>query len=111
MSLKIGINGFGRIGRMVFRLATQKPDVEVVAINYGLNIPSLSIKEIFTQDIHSPFHYYLLFLAKNTPKHDFIEMFRKIVPKRDCIRFFEKIHPKIRFYRHFLKNTFQNTIF
>ena len=38
---------------------------EVVAINYGLNIPSYSIKEIFTQDIHSPFHYYLLFLAKN----------------------------------------------
>ena len=38
---------------------------EVISINYSLNIPSLSIKEIFTQDIHSPFHYYLLFLAKN----------------------------------------------
>ena len=38
---------------------------EVISINYSLNIPSLSIKEIFTQDIHSPFHYYLLFLAEN----------------------------------------------
>jgi glyceraldehyde 3-phosphate dehydrogenase len=33
MSIKIGINGFGRIGRMVFRAAMQHPDVEVVAIN------------------------------------------------------------------------------
>lgn len=33
MSIRIGINGFGRIGRMVFRKALQEPDVEVVAIN------------------------------------------------------------------------------
>ena len=34
MTLKIGINGFGRIGRMVFRAATQSfQDVEIVAIN------------------------------------------------------------------------------
>ncbi len=34
MALKIGINGFGRIGRMVFRAATQSfQDVEIVAIN------------------------------------------------------------------------------
>ena len=33
MSVKIGINGFGRIGRLVFRIAEQDPDVEVVAIN------------------------------------------------------------------------------
>lgn len=33
MSVKIGINGFGRIGRMVFRAALNNPDVEVVAIN------------------------------------------------------------------------------
>lgn len=30
---KIGINGFGRIGREVFRVASKNPDVEVVAIN------------------------------------------------------------------------------
>lgn len=33
MTIRIGINGFGRIGRLVFRLAEQDPDVEVVAIN------------------------------------------------------------------------------
>ena len=33
MSVKLGINGFGRIGRMVFRAALNHPDVEVVAIN------------------------------------------------------------------------------
>ncbi len=34
MSIKVGINGFGRIGRMVFRAAVQDfPDVEIVGIN------------------------------------------------------------------------------
>ena len=33
MSIKVGINGFGRIGRMVFRAALKHPDIEVVAIN------------------------------------------------------------------------------
>ncbi|MBF0479424.1 MAG: type I glyceraldehyde-3-phosphate dehydrogenase [Candidatus Omnitrophica bacterium] len=31
--MKIGINGFGRIGRFVFRVAVSKPGVEVVGIN------------------------------------------------------------------------------
>ena len=33
MSLKIGINGFGRIGRLVYRIAANTPGIEVVAIN------------------------------------------------------------------------------
>ena len=33
MSIKIGINGFGRIGRNVFRAALDNPEVEVVAVN------------------------------------------------------------------------------
>jgi glyceraldehyde 3-phosphate dehydrogenase len=33
MSLKLGINGFGRIGRLVLRAAIGRPDIEVVAIN------------------------------------------------------------------------------
>lgn len=31
--IKVGINGFGRIGRLVFRAAVDKPDVEIVGIN------------------------------------------------------------------------------
>ncbi|MGV3464633.1 MAG: type I glyceraldehyde-3-phosphate dehydrogenase [Heyndrickxia sp.] len=33
MAVKVGINGFGRIGRNVFRAALKNPDVEVVAVN------------------------------------------------------------------------------
>ena len=34
MAIKVGINGFGRIGRMVFRAATQNfSDIEIVGIN------------------------------------------------------------------------------
>ena len=39
--LKIGINGFGRIGRIVFRAASKRQDVEVVAINDLLDIDHL----------------------------------------------------------------------
>jgi glyceraldehyde 3-phosphate dehydrogenase len=33
MTIKVGINGFGRIGRIVFRNAVEHPDVEIVAVN------------------------------------------------------------------------------
>ena len=40
MAIKVGINGFGRIGRMVFRAAVQNyPDqVQIVGINDLLGI-------------------------------------------------------------------------
>lgn len=33
MAVKVGINGFGRIGRIVFRAALKNPEVEIVAVN------------------------------------------------------------------------------
>jgi len=33
MTIRVGINGFGRIGRSVFRILSDRPDVEVVIIN------------------------------------------------------------------------------
>ncbi|MBN2106410.1 MAG: type I glyceraldehyde-3-phosphate dehydrogenase [Deltaproteobacteria bacterium] len=33
MAVKIGINGFGRIGRLVFRAACNRPEIEIVGIN------------------------------------------------------------------------------
>lgn len=33
MPIRVAINGFGRIGRQAFKIATEKPDLEVVAIN------------------------------------------------------------------------------
>jgi glyceraldehyde 3-phosphate dehydrogenase len=40
--LKIGINGFGRIGRMAFRAALLRDDVQVVAINDLLELTHLA---------------------------------------------------------------------
>ncbi|OQM34411.1 type I glyceraldehyde-3-phosphate dehydrogenase [bacterium endosymbiont of Pedicinus badii] len=33
MSIRIGINGFGRIGRVIFRLSQKRKDINVIAIN------------------------------------------------------------------------------
>ncbi len=33
MAIRVGINGFGRIGRTVFRILAERDDIEVVAIN------------------------------------------------------------------------------
>ena len=33
MKIRVGINGFGRIGRSVFRVLNSRDDIEVVAIN------------------------------------------------------------------------------
>jgi len=40
--LKLGINGFGRIGRITFRATLNRPDVDVVAINDLLDVEHLS---------------------------------------------------------------------
>jgi len=42
MTCRIGINGLGRIGRMVVRHALTLPDVEVVAINDLAHIGDLA---------------------------------------------------------------------
>jgi glyceraldehyde 3-phosphate dehydrogenase len=42
MATKIGINGFGRIGRMVFRAAVDRDDIEVVGINDLLDVDYLA---------------------------------------------------------------------
>ena len=41
-TIKIGINGFGRIGRIAFRIAAERSNVEVVAINDLLDIEHLA---------------------------------------------------------------------
>ena len=42
MAIKIGINGFGRIGRNVFRAAALRNDIEVVSINDLLDVDYLA---------------------------------------------------------------------
>ena len=41
-NLKLGINGFGRIGRIVFRATVKRQDVDVVAINDLLDVEHLA---------------------------------------------------------------------
>lgn len=60
MSIKIGINGFGRIGRMVFRAALKHPEVEVVAINDLTDAPTMahllkydSVHKQLSNEIHA----------------------------------------------------------
>ena len=38
MTIKVGINGFGRIGRFVFRAAAERADIEIVGINDLIDI-------------------------------------------------------------------------
>jgi len=55
MSIKVGINGFGRIGRMVFRAATQNfSDVEIVGINDLLE-PDYLAYMLKYDSVHGPF--------------------------------------------------------
>ena len=42
MAIKVGINGFGRIGRLVFRAMVNDPEIEVVAVNDLGDIPTMA---------------------------------------------------------------------
>ena len=42
MAIKVGINGFGRIGRLAYRVMASDPDIEVVAINDLGDIPTMA---------------------------------------------------------------------
>ena len=60
MSLKVGINGFGRIGRNFFRATFNDPDIDVVAVNDITDSKTLahllrydSVLGIFEADIQS----------------------------------------------------------
>ncbi len=60
MTVRIGINGFGRIGRQVFRAAYDYPEIEVVAVNDLTDSATLahllkydSIHGIFAGDVSS----------------------------------------------------------
>jgi glyceraldehyde 3-phosphate dehydrogenase len=54
MSLKIGINGFGRIGRLVFRSAVKQKDVNIIGINDLLEVNHLAYMLKY-DSVHGPF--------------------------------------------------------
>lgn len=55
MAIKVGINGFGRIGRLVFRATVENPNVEVVAINDPFIDPEYMIYMLTYDTVHGRF--------------------------------------------------------
>jgi glyceraldehyde 3-phosphate dehydrogenase len=55
MPVKIGINGFGRIGRMVLRCAADRDDIEVVAINDPFIPPDYMVYQFKYDSTHGTF--------------------------------------------------------
>lgn len=55
MALKIGINGFGRIGRLVFRATVERDNVDVVAINDLLDVEHLAYMLMY-DSVHGKFN-------------------------------------------------------
>lgn len=55
MSIKAGINGFGRIGRLAFRAAVARDDVEIVAINAPDKTPDQLAYVLKYDTVHGPF--------------------------------------------------------
>jgi len=55
MPIKIGINGFGRIGRMVLRCAAGRNDIEVVAINDPFIPPDYMVYQFKFDSTHGTF--------------------------------------------------------
>ena len=55
MAIKIGINGFGRIGRLVFRSAMKQDDVTVVGVNDLLDIDHLAYLLKY-DSVHGTYH-------------------------------------------------------
>ena len=55
MAIKVGINGFGRIGRLVFRATVENPNVEVVAINDPFIDPEYMVYMLTYDTVHGRF--------------------------------------------------------
>ncbi len=55
MAIKVGINGFGRIGRLAFRVALEKPEIEVVGINDPFIDPAYMVYMLKYDSVHGRF--------------------------------------------------------
>ncbi|EMD49358.1 glyceraldehyde3-phosphate dehydrogenase, putative, partial [Entamoeba histolytica KU27] len=55
MSIKVGINGFGRIGRLVARVVLERKDFELVAINDPFMDPKYMVYLLKYDTVHRQF--------------------------------------------------------
>lgn len=80
--IKIGINGFGRIGRTLLRVLLNRPEFEIVGINDITDIPTMA--HLLKYDsVHGPFKG-LVTVGKNkiTLKTGHIKVFEESVPSK-----------------------------
>ena len=54
--IRVGINGFGRIGRVTMRLLWERPDFELVAIN-DLTPPAQNVHLLKYDSVHGPWNH------------------------------------------------------
>ena len=82
MSLKIAINGFGRIGRCVTRIASARDDVEIVAINDMASL-DMMVYLLNNDSVHGSFEQELEVVDENTIKinNKTIKIFNEKDPK------------------------------
>ncbi|MDP2789465.1 MAG: type I glyceraldehyde-3-phosphate dehydrogenase [bacterium] len=66
-TIKVGINGFGRIGRIFLRLAWDRPELEVVAVNDLSNVENLAyllkhdtVYKTWNKDVKSDEHHIIV---------------------------------------------------
>ena len=81
--VKLGINGFGRIGRLVLRIAQSRDDVEVVAINDPFLTADYAVYLLTHDTIHGTF------------KADVKEKDGKIKVGRNTISFYQEKEPSL----------------
>lgn len=55
MVTKVGINGFGRIGRIVFRNAVEHPEIDIVAVNDPFISPDYAVYMLKYDSTHGQF--------------------------------------------------------
>lgn len=81
--VRLGINGFGRIGRIVLRIASHRDDVEVVAIND----PFISVDYAAYMTNHDTIHGHFDIEAK--------EKDGKLVVGRNKISYYQELKPEL----------------
>jgi len=75
MSIKVGINGFGRIGRLVMRAARNNPKIKIVAINDPF-IPVDYMKYMFYVSFNFIiYHFYLFFFIIDNNINKYNQLF------------------------------------
>ncbi|MGE4548069.1 MAG: type I glyceraldehyde-3-phosphate dehydrogenase [Intestinibacillus sp.] len=81
MAIKVGINGFGRIGRMVFRAGLKNPNIEFVAVNDPFMSPDYMAYMLKYDTIHGRYDGTIEYTDD------------AIVVDGKTIKFFDKMNP------------------